>query len=56
MLYSIYIYDRQGQCIYHREWNQKRKKTEQHLEGEHKLVYGLIFSLKQFVTGVAPKE
>jgi hypothetical protein len=56
MLYSCHIFDRQGTCIFHKEWNQKHKKTEQQVEGEFKLVYGLIFSLKQFVIGVAPKE
>jgi hypothetical protein len=56
VLYSCHIFDRQGQCIYHKEWNQKYKKSEQQLEEEYKLIYGMIFSLKQFVSGMAPKE
>ena len=59
MLYTIYVFDRQGTCIYYKEWNhdgmKRRKRTPQEVIGDQKLMFGLVFSLKAFTTGIAPK-
>jgi hypothetical protein len=61
MIFNFYVYDKNGNIIYYKEWNRKRKPTgsgtdKENLLESHKLMYGLIFSLQQFVTGIAPKQ
>lgn len=53
MIYNIYIYNKSGTCIYYEEWN--RKKPSPNLGEEQKLLFGMLFSLKSFVTKTSPK-
>lgn len=55
----MFIYDRMGTCLYYQEWNKdsplRKKKKMNELLSDQKLMYGLLFSLKVFVNGIAPK-
>eukprot|EP01112_Ceratiomyxa_fruticulosa_P012539 TRINITY_DN3473_c0_g2_i1.p1 TRINITY_DN3473_c0_g2~~TRINITY_DN3473_c0_g2_i1.p1 ORF type:complete len:143 (-),score=22.99 TRINITY_DN3473_c0_g2_i1:89-517(-) len=53
MIYNLYIYNRSGTCIYYEEWN--RKKPSANLAEEQKLMFGMLYSLKAFVTKTSPK-
>eukprot|EP01102_Stenamoeba_stenopodia_P020591 TRINITY_DN809_c0_g1_i1.p1 TRINITY_DN809_c0_g1~~TRINITY_DN809_c0_g1_i1.p1 ORF type:complete len:154 (-),score=22.49 TRINITY_DN809_c0_g1_i1:64-525(-) len=52
MIYVFYIYNKSGTCIYYEEWN--RKKPPGNLQEEQKLMYGMLFSLKSFVSKTTP--
>ena len=53
MLYSLHIYNRRGQCLFDKEWNGLKRPDE---SGEHKrLVFGMLFSLKEMVNKMAPR-
>eukprot|EP00698_Gefionella_okellyi_P003043 TRINITY_DN12864_c0_g1_i1.p1 TRINITY_DN12864_c0_g1~~TRINITY_DN12864_c0_g1_i1.p1 ORF type:complete len:141 (-),score=14.04 TRINITY_DN12864_c0_g1_i1:498-920(-) len=53
-LYSLYIYDRTGTCLFYEQWQRKRQAVN--LKEEQKLVYGLLFILKQFSQKLSPKQ
>jgi len=55
MIFSLYIFDRQGKCLLYRGWNQKNK-SKTAIEHEKKLVFGLLFSAKAFVNKMAPRK
>mmetsp|Transcript_875 Transcript_875/g.1103 ORF Transcript_875/g.1103 Transcript_875/m.1103 type:complete len:141 (-) Transcript_875:3368-3790(-) len=46
MFNTLYIFNREGNCCFYKEWN--RKKPSTNLEEEFKLMYGFIFQLKLF--------
>src|SRR5689334_19418988 len=52
MIYNFWIYNRSGICIYYEEWG--RTVQPDNLEEEHKLMYGLIWSLKSFTLKASP--
>ncbi|XP_062521493.1 trafficking protein particle complex subunit 1-like [Corticium candelabrum] len=52
-IYTLYVYDRNGTCLFYEEWKRTRAS---HLsrEEENKLMYGLVCSLKSFVVKISP--
>eukprot|EP01094_Clydonella_sp_ATCC50884_P018183 TRINITY_DN3314_c5_g1_i1.p3 TRINITY_DN3314_c5_g1~~TRINITY_DN3314_c5_g1_i1.p3 ORF type:complete len:141 (-),score=41.80 TRINITY_DN3314_c5_g1_i1:513-935(-) len=54
MIYNLYVFDRAGTCLYYADWH-RRNKSE-NLEGEFKLVYGMLFLLKRFLTATSPSQ
>lgn len=52
MIYTFYIYNKSGLCIYYQEWYRTRRPSI--LEEEQKLMYGLLWSLKSFVLKSSP--
>ncbi|KAL4169723.1 hypothetical protein KRP22_010639 [Phytophthora ramorum] len=56
MIYSFYIYTRNGACLYQEKWNVTAGKsvTYSDPEEEKRLLFGLLFSLKEFVGKMAP--
>ncbi|KAE8910906.1 hypothetical protein PF005_g1409 [Phytophthora fragariae] len=56
MIYSFYIYTRSGACLYQEKWNVPGGKsvTYSDPEEEKRLLFGLLFSLKEFVGKIAP--
>lgn len=55
MIYNLYIFSRQGKCLYCAEWNIKRSKQLKP-DQEKKLMFGLLFSLKSFVNMITPVQ
>uniref|UniRef100_A0A915KHW3 Trafficking protein particle complex subunit n=1 Tax=Romanomermis culicivorax TaxID=13658 RepID=A0A915KHW3_ROMCU len=53
MIFNLYIFDRNGTCIFYREWKRSRKSRVQASE-ENKLLYGMLISLKSFSSKLAP--
>lgn len=41
MIYSFYIYGRNGTCLYYEEWN--RKTPSKNLVEDQKLLFGLVY-------------
>ncbi|KAJ0399797.1 hypothetical protein P43SY_002942 [Pythium insidiosum] len=58
MIFSISIYSRSGSCLFHEKWNVANTKaiTYEDPEEEKRLLFGLIFSLKEFVFKVTPSS
>lgn len=54
MLYTFYIFTRRGACLYYHEWNRPRNTLAGNPEEDRKLMYGLLFSLKQLVNNLSP--
>jgi hypothetical protein len=56
MIYSFYIYTRTGSCLYQEKWPVPGGKsvTYSDPEEEKRLLFGLLFSLKEFVGKIAP--
>ncbi|KAG7396045.1 Trafficking protein particle complex subunit 1 [Phytophthora boehmeriae] len=55
MIYSFYIYTRSGSCLYQEKWGGKAV-TYSDPEEEKRLLFGLLFSLKEFVAKMAPSQ
>ncbi|OWZ22001.1 Trafficking protein particle complex subunit [Phytophthora megakarya] len=58
MIFSFYIYTRSGSCLYQEKWNVPGGKsvTYSDPEEEKRLLFGLLFSLKEFVGKIAPTQ
>eukprot|EP00756_Hemistasia_phaeocysticola_P045938 Hpha_TRINITY_DN19698_c0_g1::TRINITY_DN19698_c0_g1_i1::g.186286::m.186286/K20300/TRAPPC1, BET5; trafficking protein particle complex subunit 1 len=53
MLYSLFIFNRFGDCIFHAEYHPRHSPAPR---GEYKLVAGLVYSLCGFVQQLSRKE
>ena len=55
MIYSFYIFGRQGSALYYREWSRPYNGfAPDDQDEERKLVFGLLFSLKDLLQRMAP--
>ncbi|TYZ60071.1 hypothetical protein PybrP1_008741 [[Pythium] brassicae (nom. inval.)] len=56
MIYSLHIYTRAGACLYQEKWNAGATRAVSYADPdeEKRLLFGLLFSLKEFVFKLAP--
>ena len=53
VVYDFFLYNRQGVCLYYRDWKCTRKRKN--LEQKQRLMYGMIYQMKTFVKHLSPK-
>ncbi len=54
MLYTVYIFDKAGRCLYYWENNRPYNSLADNPDEEKRLVFGLVFSLKHFSLKLSP--
>eukprot|EP00050_Salpingoeca_kvevrii_P000632 m.152621 g.152621 ORF g.152621 m.152621 type:complete len:162 (-) comp10166_c0_seq3:206-691(-) len=57
MIFNFYLFDRKGTCLYFCEWRAKpgaKPPSAAAREADIKLMYGMLYSLKGFVTRISP--
>ena len=52
-VFNIYMYSKEGTCIYYRAWH-RTKKPSISVQEEYKLMHGMIYSIKSFVSRMSP--
>ncbi|KAF8413246.1 hypothetical protein HHK36_001222 [Tetracentron sinense] len=50
--HMIYVFNRNGVCLFYREWNRPLRTLN--VQQDHKLMFGLLFSLKSFTSKMDP--
>ena len=53
-VHNFYIFNKKGACLYCREWHRPHNPLADKPDEDKKLVFGLLFSLKQFAQSLAP--
>ena len=53
-VYTLYVYNRLGVCLLYRRWHQQPKGARG-VEHETKLMWGLLFSMKELVNTMTPR-
>lgn len=56
MLYNFYVFNRKGKCLYYREWDRPLNTMADDPVEERKLVFGMLFSLKDLATKLSPNQ
>jgi len=54
-VYAFYLYNRGGVCLLYRRWHQL-PKGKRGVEHETKLMWGLLFSMKELVNKMTPRQ
>mmetsp|Transcript_13791 Transcript_13791/g.20313 ORF Transcript_13791/g.20313 Transcript_13791/m.20313 type:complete len:149 (-) Transcript_13791:467-913(-) len=50
MIFNFYIFNRKGACLYYKEWNRPLNTLAHDAEEDKRLMFGMLFSLKEVVT------
>mmetsp|Transcript_33302 Transcript_33302/g.85372 ORF Transcript_33302/g.85372 Transcript_33302/m.85372 type:complete len:142 (-) Transcript_33302:48-473(-) len=54
MIYCFYLFDASGVLLYYEDWNRVHKPES--MQEEFKLLFGLLFSMKDTVVALSPKQ
>jgi len=54
MFYSLSIFNRKGACVYYWEWNKPHQSAAADVAEDQHLLNGMLYSMKLFVTQMAP--
>ena len=52
--YNFYAYERDGACIFYREWQRHHNPLGDNIDEDKKLIFGLAFYCKQLAQTLAP--
>ncbi len=53
-IHSLYIFSKSGTCLFYTEWNRPRSTLASAPEEDRKLMFGLLFSMKQLMNKLNP--
>lgn len=53
-IHSLYVFSKGGSCLYYKEWYRPRSTLSEFPEEDRKLMFGLLFSLKQLMNKMQP--
>ena len=54
MLHSLYVFSKRGTCLFYVEWHRPRSMLAEMPDEDRKLMFGLVFSLKQLMNKMNP--
>ena len=54
MIYNLYIFSKTGTCLFYNEWSRPHSTLRDMPDEDRKLMFGLLFSLKQLMNKVNP--
>ena len=55
-IFNFYIYGRTGKCLYYKEFHRPQNTLSDDPEEERKLVFGMLYSLKDLAAKLSPSE
>lgn len=53
-IHTLYVFSKRGTCMYYGEWHRPRSMLAEMPDEDRKLMFGLVFSLKQLMNKMNP--